>query len=110
MIGGGEGAARDQRCPAGEAPVAEVIAAYGVSKAWAYKLLARYDAEGEAAFEPRSKRPPSSPTATPQGVVDRILALRKTLAEQGLDAGHTPSAGTSPVSRRPSRWRPSRGS
>src|SRR4051812_43098727 len=90
MIGGGEGAGRDQRCPAGEGPGAGGIAAYGGSKAWASKLLARYDAEGEAAFEPRSKRPPSSPTATPQGVVDRILALRKTLAEQGLDAGpHT---------------------
>jgi len=71
-------------------PVAEVIAAYGVSRAWVYKLLARYDAEGEAAFEPRSKRPRSSPTATSQPVVDRVLALRKTLTAQGLDAGpHT---------------------
>jgi transposase InsO family protein len=71
-------------------PVAEVVASYGVSRAWVYKLLARYDAEGEAAFEARSKRPRSSPTATPQPVVDRILALRKSLTEQGLDAGpHT---------------------
>jgi transposase InsO family protein len=71
-------------------PVAEVVATYGVSRAWAYKLLARYDTEGEAAFEPRSKRPRSSPTATPKPVVDRILALRKSLTEQGLDAGpHT---------------------
>jgi transposase InsO family protein len=71
-------------------PVSEVIAAYGVSKAWAYKLLARYDADGEAAFEPRSRRPRSSPNATPQPVVDHVLRLRKTLSEQGLDAGpHT---------------------
>jgi transposase len=71
-------------------PVAEVVAAYGVSRAWVYKLLARYDTEGAAAFEPRSRRPRSSPTATPQPVVDRLLALRKHLTEQGLDAGpHT---------------------
>jgi transposase len=71
-------------------PVAEVIAAYGVSRAWLYKLLTRYDAEGEAAFEPRSKRPRSSPSATPQPVVDRVLALRAQLTGQGLDAGpHT---------------------
>ena len=71
-------------------PVAEVVAAYGVSRAWTYKLLARYDTEGEAALEPRSKRPRSSPNATPQHVVDRVMALRKQLTEQGLDAGpHT---------------------
>jgi transposase InsO family protein len=71
-------------------PVAEVAATYGLHRAWVYRLLARYRTEGEAAFEPRSKRPRSSPTATPQPVVDRILALRKTLAGQGLDAGpHT---------------------
>src|SRR3954452_16443535 len=46
-------------------PVAEVVAAYRVSRAWVYKLLARYDAEGEAAFEPRSKRPRSSHRHTP---------------------------------------------
>ena len=70
--------------------VAEVLAAYGVSRAWVYKLLARYDTEGDTAFEPRSRRPHRSPTATPQPVVDCVLALRKALTEQGLDAGpHT---------------------
>jgi len=71
-------------------PVAEVAATYGLHRAWVYRLLARYRAEGEGAFEPRSRRPRSSPTATPQPVVDRVLAVRKHLAEQGLDAGpHT---------------------
>jgi transposase InsO family protein len=66
------------------------VTAYGVSRAWIYKLLTRYDAEGEAAFQPRSRRPRSSPNATPQPVIDRVLALRTTLTEQGLDAGpHT---------------------
>ena len=32
---------------------------YGVSPGWIYKLLARYRVEGEAAFEPRSRRPHS---------------------------------------------------
>jgi transposase InsO family protein len=71
-------------------PVAEVVAAYGMSRAWIYKLLARYDAEGDAAFEPRSRRPRSSPNATPPSVAERILTLRQSLTDQGLDAGpHT---------------------
>ena len=47
----------------------------------------RYQAEGEAAFEPRSRRPKTSPTAIPADVVELIVRLRKQLAEQGLDAG-----------------------
>jgi transposase InsO family protein len=71
-------------------PVGEVAAAYGVHRAWVYKLLARYRVEGEAAFEPRSRRPKSSPTATPDAIVELVVRLRKELVEQGLDAGpHT---------------------
>jgi transposase InsO family protein len=66
---------------------AEVAARYGVHRAWVYKLKARYEAEGEAAFEPRSRRPKTSPTAIPDEVVELIVRLRKQLAEQGLDAG-----------------------
>lgn len=70
--------------------MAEVATAYGVHRAWIYKLLARYRAEGDAAFEPRSRRPHRSPTATAPDVVEQVLRLRKQLAEQGLDAGpHT---------------------
>ena len=68
-------------------PVVEVVRDYGVSRSWVYELLARYKTEGEAAFEPRSRRPNSSPTATPQAVVDLILALRKQLTEAGHDVG-----------------------
>jgi transposase len=42
-------------------PVGEVARAYGVARSWIYALLARYRAEGEAAFEPRSRRPKTSP-------------------------------------------------
>ncbi|MGE5289703.1 MAG: helix-turn-helix domain-containing protein [Micromonosporaceae bacterium] len=42
---------------------AEVAAAYGVSRLWIYELAARYRAEGDAAFEPQSRRPKTSPRA-----------------------------------------------
>jgi transposase InsO family protein len=66
---------------------AEVIAAYGVSRSWLYELLARYRAEGDAAFEPRSRRPHTAPRATPPDTVELVLRLRKQLTESGLDAG-----------------------
>ena len=66
---------------------AEVAARYGVHRAWVYKLKARYEAEGDVALEPRSRRPKTSPTATPPGMVELVLTLRKQLAEAGLDAG-----------------------
>ena len=66
---------------------AEVARTYGVSKGWVSKLVARYRSEGEAAFEPRSRRPKTSPNATPQATVDLILELREKLAAAGLDAG-----------------------
>lgn len=70
----------------GQAP-SEVARRYGVHRAWVYKLKARYEAEGDAAVEPRSRRPKMSPRATPPEAVELVLRLRKELAEQGLDAG-----------------------
>src|ERR1700722_14166842 len=68
-------------------PVSEVARSYGVARSWACALLARYRAEGEAAFEPRSRRPKTSPTAISDDAADLIIRLRKDLAGQGLDAG-----------------------
>jgi transposase InsO family protein len=68
-------------------PVRNVAAQYGVSQSWLYELLARYRVEGEAAFEPRSRRPKSSPTAAALEVVDLIVELRQKLTATGLDAG-----------------------
>jgi transposase len=65
----------------------EAARAYGVSQGWVSRLVARYRAEGEAAFEPRSRRPKTSPTATSASTVELIVRLRKQLSEQGLDAG-----------------------
>jgi transposase len=71
-------------------PVQEVSAAYGVARSWIYELLVRYRSEGEAAFEPRSRRPHSQPTAIPAATVKLIIRLRQELTRQGLDAGsHT---------------------
>jgi transposase InsO family protein len=68
-------------------PVREVAADYGVSRSWIYELLARYRDEGDAAFEPRSRRPRTSPNATASKVVELIVRLRDELTLAGLDAG-----------------------
>jgi len=65
----------------------EVAATYGVSKGWVSRLIARYRDEGEAAFEPRSPRPKTSPGAIDTTFVELILELREKLASAGLDAG-----------------------
>lgn len=68
-------------------PVAEVAVAYGVARSWIYELLARYRDEGEAAYEPRSRRPHTTPNATPIDAVELVLRLRKKLADARHDAG-----------------------
>ena len=65
----------------------EVARAYGVSQGWVSKLVARYKAEGEAAFEPRSRRPLTSPKAIGAEAIELIVRLRKELTDAGLDAG-----------------------
>lgn len=65
----------------------EVAATYRVARSWVYELVARYRAEGDAAFEPRSRRPRTSPKATSPAVVELICELRRTLQRRGLDAG-----------------------
>ncbi len=70
--------------------VREVAAAHGVSRGWVYECLARYRAEGDQGLHPRSRRPHSSPSRLAAEVQGKIVALRKDLARQGLDAGpHT---------------------
>ena len=66
---------------------ATVARDYNVSKSWVSKLISRYKQEGEAAFEPRSRRPHTSPRKIPGTVIDQIIQLGKHLAGDGLDAG-----------------------
>jgi transposase InsO family protein len=65
----------------------EVARDYGVSRRWVQTLVARYQAEGEAAFEPRSRRPRRNPRRIASEVEDAIVALRKQLIDAGHDAG-----------------------
>jgi len=68
----------------------EVARVYGLSRQWVHELIKRFEAEGEGGLEPRSRRPLRSPQQTLVEVEDEVIELRKTLAEQGLDAGaHT---------------------
>ena len=69
--------------------VAEVVDAYEVSRSWVYELVARYRTEGDVAFEPRSKRPLSSPNKIGNEVAELIVSTRDNLAGRGLDAGPT---------------------
>src|SRR6056297_1521539 len=66
---------------------AEAAARYGVSAGWVSKLMSRYRAEGDAAFEPKSRRPHTSPTRVADVVNERIVNLRVELTSRGLDAG-----------------------
>src|SRR5215208_7001334 len=72
----------------------EVARDYDVSRTWVQQLVRRYEAEGNAAFAPRSRRPHHNPRAVPIEVEDTIVRLRKTLDKHGLDAGATTIAST----------------
>jgi transposase InsO family protein len=65
----------------------EVARDYGVSRRWVQQLVARYLAEGETAFEPRSRRPHGNPRRIGEDVEDAAVALRKQLSEAGHDVG-----------------------
>lgn len=68
----------------------EVARSYGISWRWVHELVKRFDAEGEAGLEPRSRRPHRCPLRTSPEIEDEIVLLRKQLEDQGLDAGaHT---------------------
>jgi transposase InsO family protein len=68
----------------------EVARDYGVSRQWVHELTRRYLAEGDGGLVARTRRPRSNRSRTPEVIEDAIVALRKELEEQGLDAGaHT---------------------
>lgn len=65
----------------------EVARTYNVARSWVYTLVNRYRAEGDAAFEPRSRRPTTRPNATADSTRRLILELRHELTRDGFDAG-----------------------
>ena len=68
-------------------PKSEVARAYGVSRRWVITLVQRFEAEGPAGLEPRSRRPLRSPTRTGDDVADEIIEIRKQLDREGHEAG-----------------------
>ena len=66
---------------------ADAARLYNVSESFVSRLLARYRSEGDAAFEPRSRRPQTSPARISDETVELIMNLRRRPVEQGLDAG-----------------------
>ena len=89
----------------------EVARDYGVSRNWVQQLVRRFETDGEAAYQPRSRRPHTSPHAVPAEVEDQIVRLRKDLSRHGLDAGaetiaaHLERSGTTPVPATSTIWR-----
>ena len=89
----------------------EVARDYKISRYWVQQLLKRYEAEGDAAFQPRSRRPHTNPRAVSLDLEDRIVRLRKTLSKQGLDAGaetirtHLQTAGADRLPSTSTIWR-----
>ena len=89
----------------------EVARDYKISRYWVQQLVKRYEAEGEAAFTPRSRRPHTNPRAISLELEDRIVRLRKDLSKKGLDAGaetiraHLATAGTDRLPSVSTIWR-----
>ena len=66
---------------------ADAAREYGVSRSWVTRLVGRWRVEGDAAYQPRSRRPRTSPSKVSDAVVELILRLRRELTAAGLDAG-----------------------
>jgi len=70
--------------------VTQAAAEHGISRRHLHRLLARYRDGGLDALESRSRRPKTTPIATPETVCQRVIELRQRLTADGLDAGpHT---------------------
>jgi putative transposase len=57
--------------------VTELCAQYGISRKTGYKWIERFGQSGPAGLEAKSRRPRSSPNATPSHVVNALLQLRR---------------------------------
>lgn len=77
-----------------EAPGERGSCTCGVARSWFYALLARYQEKDDAAFEPGSRRPKTSPNSVSPDAVELISRLHKELAGRAWTSGRIPSAGT----------------
>jgi transposase InsO family protein len=67
--------------------VAAFCAENGISRQTFYKWRKRFESGGLEGLAERSRRPLTSPQATPVAVEDMIVTLRKELLDMGSDAG-----------------------
>jgi transposase InsO family protein len=67
--------------------VREVALAHGISKSWVGELVRRFRKGGYQAIEPGSRAPHRRPHRVSSSLEDEIVTLRKTLSDDGLDAG-----------------------
>ena len=66
-----------ERYASGEERLAELSRQFGISRKTAYKMIARYAAEGEGGLLDRSSAPHHHPNATPLELVDRIIEMKR---------------------------------
>ena len=67
--------------------VAEFCRREGITRQTFYEYQRRYQRDGLEGLVPRSRRPRSSPSATPPQLVEAVISKRVHLLGQGLDAG-----------------------
>jgi transposase InsO family protein len=67
--------------------VRAVAVATGRSKSWVHRHVALYQAGGDEALKPRKRGPKVPPNLTAAALEDEIVAWRKRLDDDGLDAG-----------------------
>lgn len=60
---------------------------HGISRDRFYEIRRRYDTEGEAGLQPRSRRPHRTANLTPVDIEELVMSKRLELTELGLDAG-----------------------
>ncbi|MEG2778996.1 MAG: IS481 family transposase [Aurantimicrobium sp.] len=65
----------------------EVAEKYDVSWRWVHTLVTRYQQDGLAGLEAKSRRPHTNPKQTSEATTARIIELRTQLIKAGLDAG-----------------------
>jgi putative transposase len=63
-------------CLAGEETMTALCRRFGISRQWGYELLRRYDAQGAAGLEPRSRAPHHASRAMAEETAAAIIGLR----------------------------------
>ena len=65
----------------------EAATRFNVSTRWVRELVKRYQQDGLAGVQPRSRRPHTSPQRTSEQIRQRIVFIHDELTRAGLDAG-----------------------